>query len=415
METSDVLTQPMKIMLQDGAEPYALSVARRVPILMESKVKEELDCLEAAGVIEPITKPTLWCSPMVPVMKKSGKVRLCVDLKWLNQTVKREQFILPTLEDVMSKLSGATVFTSIDAASGFYQIPLHEDSQKLTTFITPFGRYCFRCLPFGITSVPEIFMRRMSRLFEGVDGVFCYMDDILVYGREMEEHDHCLDAVMRIVQSSGLKLNRSKCLFRQTELKFLGHKFTADGIVADPDKVAAILSMPAPTSVSLLRQVMGMVHYLGSYLPDLHTVTRPLNDLLKADIVWSWGPDQEAAFAKVKEMVSCTPVLAYYDATKPTCVSAGASSYGIGGVIMQDQGNGRMKPVAFCSRMLTPTEQRYAQIEKECLASVWACEKFDRFLCGLKEFKGALSSTVLCTPEFRDPPFSVHPKVESNW
>ena len=253
---------------------------------MESKVKEELDRLEAAGVIEPITKPTPWCSPMVPVMKKSGKVRLCVDLKRLNKTVKREQFILPTLEDVTSKLSGAKVFTSIDAASGFYQIPLHEDSQELTTFITPFGCYCFRRLPFGITSAPEIFMRKMSQLFEGVDGVFCYMDDILVYGRDVEEHDRRLDAVMRIVQSSGLKLNRSKCLFRQTELKFLGHKFTADGIVADPDKVAAILSMPAPTSVSLLRQVMGMVHYLGSYLPDLHTVTRPLNDLLKADTIW---------------------------------------------------------------------------------------------------------------------------------
>ena len=120
-------TEPVKIMLQDGAEPYALSVVRRVPIPVESKVKEELDRLEAAGVIEPITKPTLWCSPMVPVMKKSGKVRLCVDLKWLNQTVKREQFILPTQQDVTSKLSSATVFTSIDAASGFYQIPLHED------------------------------------------------------------------------------------------------------------------------------------------------------------------------------------------------------------------------------------------------------------------------------------------------
>ena len=217
-------------------------------------------------------------------------------------------------------------------------------------------------------------MRKMSQLFEGMDGVFCYMDDILVYGRDIKEHDRRLDVVMRIVESSGLKLNRSKCLFRQTQLKFLGHKFTTDGIiVADPDKVAAILSMPAPTSVSLLRQVMGMVHYLGSYLPDLHTMTRPLNDLLKADIVWLWGPDQEAAFAKVKEMVSCTPVLAYYDATKPTCVSTDASSYGIGGVIMQDQVNGRMKPVAFCSRMLTPTEQRCAQIEKECLASVWAC------------------------------------------
>ena len=380
-------TEPVQIILQDGAEPYALSVARRIPIPLESKVKEELDRLQVAGVIEPITKPTAWCAPMVPVLKKSGKVRLCVDLKKLNKAVQREKFILPTLQDVTSKLSGARVFTSLDAASGFYQIPLDKNSQELTTFITPFGRYCFRRLPFGITSAPEIFMRKMSQLFEGVEGVFCYMDDILIYGKDMKEHDERLSAVMNIVISSGLKLNESKCLFRQPELKFLGHTFTANGVVADPDKVTAILGIPAPTNVASLRQFMGMIHYLGSYLPDLHNVTRPLNDLLKGDAAWSWGPDQESAFIKVKEMVSSTPVLAYYDATKPTCVSADASSYGVGGVILQDQGGGCMKPVAFCSRMLTPTEQRYAQIEKECLASVWTCEKFDRYLCGLTNFK----------------------------
>ena len=116
----------------------------------------------AAGVIEEITKPTPWCAPMVPVLKKSGAVRICVDLKRLNLTVERERYILPTLQDLTSRLAGATVFSSLDAASGFYQIPLHEDSQELTTFITPMGRYCYRRLPFGITSAPEIFMRKMN-------------------------------------------------------------------------------------------------------------------------------------------------------------------------------------------------------------------------------------------------------------
>ena len=165
-------TEPVKIILKEDAQPSAVTVARRVPIPMLPKVKDELERLKAAGVIEEITKPTPWCAPMVPVLKKSGAVRICVDLKRLNLSVERERYILPTLQDLTSRLAGATVFSSLDAASGFYQIPLHEDSQELTTFITPMGRYCYRRLPFGITSAPEIFMRKMNELLQGLDGTF---------------------------------------------------------------------------------------------------------------------------------------------------------------------------------------------------------------------------------------------------
>ena len=140
-------------------------------------------------------------------LKKSGKVRLCVDLKKLNVNVRRERYILPTLEDLTSRLAGSTVYSSLDAASGFYQIPLDEASQGLTTFITPFGRYCFRRLPFGITSPPEIFMRKMSELLAGTEGVFAFMDDIRVFGKDEREHDKRLNIVLQTLRNASLTLN----------------------------------------------------------------------------------------------------------------------------------------------------------------------------------------------------------------
>ena len=376
---------PVKIKLKENAEPYSLNVARRIPIPLLPKVKAEVERMEAAGVIEPVTQPTPWCAPIVPVSKKDGSVRICADLKKLNVAVQRERYVLPTLEDVIHKLSGATVFTTLDASSGYWAVPLHAESRLLTTFITPMGRYCFKRLPFGISCASEIFQRVMNDLLKGT-GAIVWQDDILISGKTLEEHDRMLDEVMKRIEESGLKLNKAKCVFRKSCLRYVGHMFSKDGVSPDDSKVQAIVNLKPPENIAELRSVLGMVKYLGRYLPNLATVIAPMNELLCKNTEFKWGYVQDEAFKRIKQMICDSPVLAYYDVNKPTVVSSDASSYGIAGVIMQQHGE-QLKPVAFCSRTLTNAERSYAQIEKECLAATWTCEKFRRYLQGLECFK----------------------------
>ncbi|KAI2655734.1 hypothetical protein H4Q32_024338 [Labeo rohita] len=200
-------TEPVKILLKEGAEPYAVNTARQVPLPLLQKVKQELGRMEVSGVIEKVTQATDWCAPMVPVINPIEQVRICVDLKKLNENIKRERFMLPTTDEILAKLTGAKVFTSLDAASGFWQIPLHPESCRLTTFITPFARYCFKRLPFGINIAPEIFQQKMQELLTGLEGVQVYIDDVIVYGASMQEHDTRLK---RVVDENGVREDPEK-------------------------------------------------------------------------------------------------------------------------------------------------------------------------------------------------------------
>ena len=178
-----------RIEVKEGAVPYALFTPRNVPIPLREKVKEELTQMEAMGVISPTQEPTPWCTGMVVVPKHSGAVRICVDLKPLNESVLREPHPIPKVDETLAQASGAKIFSKLDANSGFWQIPVAKESRPLTTFIAPFGRYGFNKLPFGISSAPELFQRRINVILEGLGGILCHMDDVLVYGTNQMEHD----------------------------------------------------------------------------------------------------------------------------------------------------------------------------------------------------------------------------------
>ncbi|XP_033639876.1 uncharacterized protein K02A2.6-like [Asterias rubens] len=376
------LQTPYHITLCPDTKPVCLYTPRKVPHPLLPQVEKEIQSMLKQGVISPVTSPTTWCSGLVVIPKSNGKHRICVDLTNLNKSVLREIHPMSSVDESLAKLGRSTIFSKLDAKSGFWQIPLDAESTLLTTFIAPSGRYCFNRLPFGISSAPEIFQRAMSQVLVDLNGVICHMDDILIHGATQLEHDARVRAVLQRLHNAGLTLNE-KCEFSKHSIKFLGHVIDTAGIHADKGKTTAIAEYPVPSNITELQRFMGMVNQLGKFVPGLAEINEPLRQLLRKDTIWYWGEAQQSSFQRVKDLLLSSAVLAHYEPSRPTFVATDASSSGIGAVLLQTQDNGKRHPICYASRSLSDTEKRYAVIEKEALAATWGCEKFSDYVLGL--------------------------------
>lgn len=276
-------------------------------------------------------------------------------------------------------LNGAKVFSKLGLVKGYNQLVLSESSRSITCFTTHARLFCYKQLCFGINSATEIFQNMLRNVLNGLDGVKNICADIIVYGKDQEEHDRRHKATFARLQAKTLTLNKNKCEFNKDKIEFYRHVFSSAGISASTEKVDAIKNMDIPSCVSEVRSLLAMRYYLSRFIPQYSTITAPLRYLTRQDVQWHWSAEQDSAFNELKQVLTSDTVVAYFDPKEQTdtVLSVDASPLGFGSVLMQ---NGKV--IAYASRSLTDVEQRYIQTEREALSIVWACEHFRLYLYG---------------------------------
>ena len=349
---------------------------RRQPAALLPKIVDKLKEMEREGHLAKVMQPTDWVNSMV-VSSRGEKIEICLDLADLNKAVKRAHYPIPTVEEIVAKIPDATVFTVLDAKSGYLQMKLDYESSLLTTMNTPIGRYRWLKLPFGIKSAPEMYQRAMDEMLEGIDHAYAIMDDILVAGRDISHHDSVLEKVLFCAKSYNMKLNFDKVRVRKQQVPYVGHIISAEGLKPDPEKVRAMKEMPPTTTKEDVRRFLGSIQYLAKFLPMLAEVETPLRELTKKDVLFHWDAPQAKAFQRLKDLCCTAPVLAYYDVKKETTIQCDASKNAVGAVLLQEG-----IPVAYASRKLRKSELNWAPIEKEMLAIVFSAHNFREYILG---------------------------------
>ena len=372
----------VRLHVDPSVQPVAQR-ARRIPFHLKKKVERELEKLEQHGIIEKVEGPTPWVSPLVAIPKKNGDVRLCVNMRMANKAIKREQHPSPTIDDLIHTLNGATVFSKLDLRSGYHQLPLAPESRYITTFATHKGLRRYARLNFGTNSASEIFQNAIFELIQDIPGALNISDDVIIFGKTQVDHDNVLQAVFQRFADAKITLHKKKCEFNKSSITFFGFVFSGNGISPDPKKVEAIKNVEPLTSKTGVRSFLGMANYCAKFILSFSDISQLLRELTKDDTSFQWTEEHERAFNKIKEILSSTPVMAYFDPAKETELVTDASPVGLSAILAQKCPKTKnRRVVAYVSKALTDVESRYSQTEKEALAIVWSVERLHTYLYG---------------------------------
>ena len=379
---------PMKIHLNEDAKPFAIFTARQIPHAYKEEVKSTLDKMVKDKIIEPLKdEPTPWCHPLVVVPKPKGGIRLCVDLTKLNENIQRPVYPTLTPKQAVSEVTtGSRYFSTLDAKSGYWQVPLEESAQQLTTFLTPWGRYKYLRAPMGLASTGDEYCRRGDEALSGLKNFAKVVDDIIIYDKDLKEHYENVKNLLERCRKHNITLNLDKFMFAEKSVKYVGYTVSEEGITADPAKLEALQKFPTPRNISELRSFMGLVNQLSEFTKQTSNVTAPLRPLLSKKNAWQWLPEQQTAFENTKSELCQTKTLKHFDPAKKITLQTDASRLnGIGYVLLQEE-NGKSFVIQCGSRYLSETESRYAAVEIELLAIVWAVQKCRIYLIGNSNF-----------------------------